>query len=496
MPPQKSRRKTVEELHDVLSTTHHKLSAITEEMNELSATSATHRVLTPLDQHDNDSEEEPKESAPNATAAATAESNPPEPDISLRIHEKVAYIASKAYRRASAKSSVLCMDTVGGVDLIKFDHIEVGQLLGKGSFSNVYEITKIGHDESSETNDLQNVTYTKKEDYQRRTSKTFRYAIKFLKDDILSNPNSYAIGTVDLVTEGMFLASLTHPNIIKVRALPVGGVESLLQPKAKGYFLVLDRLFDTLNERIYELWQEEHRVDEANVGGSKMLRILGKQNKKVKEQEKKYLGERLKVAFDISAALKFLHDKNIIYRDLKPENLGFDVRGDIKLFDLGLVKELDPNKMKKDGNYKLSMAGTPRYMAPECGKKKRYNLSADVYSFSVLLWEIITMCQPLEDFTYTRLQTEVFEEGHRPDIKAITNKNMRELVRLGWHQESSQRPSMDTMYEKLKKEVMVLQNKKATDREMSHDRRRSTFTASRLSTVDVRMLLRSSVKID
>ncbi len=148
--------------------------------------------------------------------------------------------------------------------------------------------------------------------------------------------------------------------------------------------------------------------------------------------------------------------------------------------------------MKKDGNYKLSMAGTPRYMAPECGKKKRYNLSADVYSFSMLLWEIITMRQPLEDFTYTRLQTEVFEDGYRPDIKAITNKNMRELVRLGWHQDSSQRPSMDTMYEKLKMEVMVLQKKKATDKELSHDRRRSTYQPSRLSAVDVRELLRES----
>ncbi len=328
----KPRRKTIEELHDVLSTTHHKLSTVAEEMSDLSATSATHRVLPPLDQHDLDSDEEPKESAPVEIeeAAATTE---PEPDISLRIHEKVASIASKAYRRASAKSSVLSMDKVRGIDLIKFDSIEVGQLLGKGSFSNVYEITNICSDESNETNALQGVEYTAKENdemnflqsnYQRRTSKTFRYAIKYLKDDILSNPNSYAVGTVDLVIEGMFLASLTHPNIIKVRALPEGGVESLLQPKAKGYFLVLDRLFDTLFERIYDLWQEEHRVDGADAGGSGCLCIFGKKNKKMTEEEKKFLGERLKVAFDISAALKFMHEKNIIYRDLKPENLGFD----------------------------------------------------------------------------------------------------------------------------------------------------------------------------
>src|SRR5210317_2133283 len=84
------------------------------------------------------------------------------------------------------------------------------------------------------------------------------------------------------------------------------------------------------------------------------------------------------------------------------------VRGDIKLFDLGLVKELQPDERRKDGNYKLSMAGTPRYMAPECGNYKPYNLSADVYSFSMLLWEIVTMSKPLEDFTYTKLKNEVF----------------------------------------------------------------------------------------
>jgi len=501
------RRKTVEELKDVLSPTTHKPSSVEEEMN---ATSATHRVLTPLEalEREVEAEEEPEESPPAVNPAAAA-SNGPELDISLRIHEKVASVASKAYRKASAKSGVLSSNSIAGVGLVKFSHIEVGQLLGKGSFSNVYEITKISStlpgatsDEDDCPEELRNVTYMDKvadngdlrdhlsKNYERRSSKTFRYAIKFLKDDILSNPNSYAVGTVDLVIEGMFLASLTHPNIIKVRGLPEGGVNSLLQPNAKGYFLVLDRLFDTLDKRIYESWQEEHRVEDTGGGGGCFC--FGNKNKQAIEDEKKYLGERLKVAFDISAALKFLHNKSIIYRDLKPENLGFDVRGDIKLFDLGLVKELDPKKMKKDGNYKLSMAGTPRYMAPECGKRKRYNLSADVYSFTMLLWEIITMRQPLEDFTYSRLQAEVFEDGHRPNIKLITNKHMRELVRLGWHQDSSQRPSIDTVYEELKMELMVLQGKKATDKALSHDRRRSTHVPSRLSAVDVSALLRSS----
>jgi serine/threonine protein kinase len=50
------------------------------------------------------------------------------------------------------------------------------------------------------------------------------------------------------------------------------------------------------------------------------------------------------------------------------------VRGDIKLFDLGLVKELHPNDKDIYDNYKLSLAGTPRYMAPEVAMHEPYNL--------------------------------------------------------------------------------------------------------------------------
>eukprot|EP00804_Cyclotella_cryptica_P031212 CCRYP_020320-RB/>CCRYP_020320-RB protein AED:0.34 eAED:0.34 QI:0/0/0/1/1/0.5/2/0/228 len=207
------------------------------------------------------------------------------------------------------------------------------------------------------------------------------------------------------------------------------------------------------------------------------------------EERNENLAIRVKVAFDIAAALKYLHEKRIIYRDLKPENLGFDVRGDIKLFDLGLVKELHPDAQDRNGNYKLSMAGTPRYMSPECGMYRHYNLSADVYSFSMLLWEIIALEKPLQGFSFSQLKKEVFQEGFRPPLKTIWHKGLRTLIAAGWSQNPNKRPQMDEVYEKLKQIYTALKPGRVSEEEVSHSRRRSTYVPDMWSRISIRHIM-------
>ncbi len=110
------------------------------------------------------------------------------------------------------------------------------------------------------------------------------------------------------------------------------------------------------------------------------------------------------VALQIAAGLKYLHSHNIIFRDLKPANIGFDVRGDVKIFDFGLARIMPDDGCPYTDRFFMSGAGSPRYMSPEClTLGESYNMKADIYSFAIILWEMLSASRPY-DFVKSRDQ--------------------------------------------------------------------------------------------
>jgi serine/threonine protein kinase len=108
--------------------------------------------------------------------------------------------------------------------------------------------------------------------------------------------------------------------------------------------------------------------------------------------------------------MAYLHNKMIVFRDLKPANTGFDSRGVLKLFDFGFALCTAAPTVKlddgKEPHLLYDKCGTPRYMAPEVGLEMGYCFTADVHSFGILLWRICALKKPLkinQQINFTRL---------------------------------------------------------------------------------------------
>jgi len=145
---------------------------------------------------------------------------------------------------------------------------------------------------------------------------------------------------------------------------------------------------------------------------------------------------------------------SVIYRDLKPDNIGFDVRGDVKIFDFGLAKELDPRKKLDDGTYNLTGdTGSPRYMAPEVFLSKTYNETADTYSFSILCWQILALDTPFDHIrTNSHFEKSVIRGGVRPKIKEEWGDSICSMLKESFVSNPN-RPSMADNCERLRIEI-------------------------------------------
>eukprot|EP00934_Nitzschia_sp_Nitz4_P007564 Nitzschia sp. Nitz4//scaffold293_size23253//119//3585//NITZ4_008501-RA/size23253-snap-gene-0.3-mRNA-1//1//CDS//3329546183//7554//frame0 len=351
-------------------------------------------------------------------------------------------------------------------DLPKFHLNEVvqGRWLGRGGFCDVFEISAImlsGETEmditSSERRSQQPTLDTKESIEWRKFlsrncqreygSEDARFAIKRIRQDIREDPKELCNAIADLNVEISILKEVKHSHIIKARGLGAG-------PRFHAdAFLIVDRLYDTLGGRM-KRWREEK---------NRYKGLVGMWQDPLQTKKGRLWRKRLAVALDLSSALSFLHSKRIIHRDIKPQNVGFDmvrkrnsqamsrlliVQDDVKLFDFGLARKLpraaDKESAKKGDLFRLSMCGSLRYMAPEVFCKKPYGETCDVYSYTILLWEVLSLKDAFRPYDCDDLMLQHVHSTpfRRPRIKRSWPLPLKDILQEAWHPVPYHRPYM------------------------------------------------------
>eukprot|EP00529_Nitzschia_sp_RCC80_P031632 CAMPEP_0113496866 /NCGR_PEP_ID=MMETSP0014_2-20120614/30339_1 /TAXON_ID=2857 /ORGANISM="Nitzschia sp." /LENGTH=369 /DNA_ID=CAMNT_0000390795 /DNA_START=194 /DNA_END=1300 /DNA_ORIENTATION=+ /assembly_acc=CAM_ASM_000159 len=289
--------------------------------------------------------------------------------------------------------------------LPRFDRqdFKLGNLIAFGGFSNVYEITQFNVESELTDDDDDDDEVDPPNGGGTTTKEKPKFVIKHLNPKLAFNPKKLVVGAKDLVMEAHFLSALDHDNIIKLRGWSAAGINGFSATnRADGFFLILDRLRITLAKRISQ-WREEDKARKSLVKGRNT----------VKNQ---LLVTRLKSAVDIASAVTYLHERRILFRDLKPANIGFDYTGTLRIIDFGLAVEI-PYNADPETCYKLAgNTGTSRYMAVEVIRKEPYNLKADVFSYSILLWEIMALAKPYDGLLGHQVKESVSIFGERPSV--------------------------------------------------------------------------------
>jgi serine/threonine protein kinase len=140
----------------------------------------------------------------------------------------------------------------------------------------------------------------------------------------------------------------------------------------------------------------------------------------------------------------------------KPDNIGFDGNDVIKIFDFGLAKELQESQKTDDGLYKMTgFTGAVRYMAPEVGLGKPYNLSVDVYSWSIIMWFILALEPPFGFYTEEMIMDRVFKRGSRPAIFDSWSKPIGDMMKKAWESEIADRPTFKDICSMLRLEMLA-----------------------------------------
>jgi TolB-like protein/Tfp pilus assembly protein PilF/predicted Ser/Thr protein kinase len=131
---------------------------------------------------------------------------------------------------------------------------------------------------------------------------------------------------------------------------------------------------------IYEMGEYEGQLFIA------MEYVEGRTLKELAEKEPPSLKKALEIAIQVGEGLAAAHEKGIVHRDIKSENVMVTPKGQAKIMDFGLAKAKGATKLTKIG----STLGTAAYMSPEQAQGEEVDQRSDIFSFGVVLYELLT----------------------------------------------------------------------------------------------------------
>jgi NIMA (never in mitosis gene a)-related kinase len=208
--------------------------------------------------------------------------------------------------------------------------------------------------------------------------------------------------------EAKILSKLDHPNIIKFK-------EVFIAKKPKCTLNIVTDFAD---------------------GGDLQTRMKNQKGKSLSETQ------ILDWFTQICLALKHIHDRKIIHRDIKSQNVFLTENGMIKLGDFGIAKSLEWTWQKA-----MTVVGTPYYLSPEILLNKPYSYKSDIWSLGVLLYEMTALKMPFDATSLPILSMRIIK-GEYTAVPLSFSKELRGLIKSLLIVDSNKRPNINELLSK------------------------------------------------